>query len=118
MWPPNFKKDETTYTLSAGLRVLREGGEKLHQSVTRGILQGLVKMSASMQTNLQSCQKAGSTQELPTNYLPETEKDIPGSCLTSAGLTCYFRLFENHNQKSCNKSHFRVCLSRSAPTIC
>lgn len=49
-------------------------------------------MSASVQTNLQSCQKAGSTQELPTHYLPETaahERDIPGLGLTSLGLTCF-----------------------------
>lgn len=51
------------------------------------------EVSASVQTNLQSCQKAGSTRELPANYLPETaahERDIPGLCLTSLGLTDYF----------------------------
>lgn len=52
------------------------------------------EVSASVQTNLQSCQKAGSTQELPTNYLPETtahEWDIPGLCLTTLGLVYYYR---------------------------
>lgn len=86
-----LKKDETTYKCSASLCALTIS----QQSVTREILQGLVKMSASVQTNLQSCQKAGSTQELPTNYLPETaalERDIPGFCLTSLGLTYCFRV--------------------------
>ena len=44
-------------------------------------LQVLVKVSASVQTNLQSSQRTPSTRELPTHYLPETpahERDIPG----------------------------------------
>lgn len=62
---------------------------------TRDFLQGLVKMSASVQTNLRSCQKAGSAPELPTNYLPETTahgRDIPGLGLTSLGLIYYSRV--------------------------
>lgn len=53
-------------------------------SVTREILRGLVRVSACVQTNLQSCQKAGSTRELQTSYLPETnahKRDIPKSIL-------------------------------------
>lgn len=79
-------------------------------------------MSASVQTNLQSCQKAGSTKELPTNYLPETtahERDIPGLCLSSLGFAYCFKtksavllfdtdkdfFFKTKILKSCNKSH-------------
>lgn len=86
-------------------------------------------MSASVQTNLQSCQKAGSTKELPTNYLPETtahERDIPGLCLSSLGFAYCFKtksalllfdtdkdffffflfvFFKTKILKPCNKSH-------------